>query len=116
LPDMEKFLRSSSYSFTFRPASCMPKQPVYVSSRAASCSRDGGGGDKGLYTRLSDHLPLVTHQQLQGLLATDCDAAGDLLITADAEGTHSVAGLAVHRLLACQLLQHLYMITRAAAA
>lgn len=48
------------------------------------------------------------HQQLHRLLAADGDRARDLLITADAERAHSVARLAEHRLLASQLLQHLW--------
>lgn len=52
-------------------------------------------------------LPQIAHQQLHGLLATDGDEAGDLLVTADTEGTHSEPGLTEHWLLASQLLQHL---------
>lgn len=46
-------------------------------------------------------------EQLHRLLATDGDGGGDLLVTADGEGAHGVARLAVHGLLAGKLLQDL---------
>mmetsp|Transcript_7096 Transcript_7096/g.12153 ORF Transcript_7096/g.12153 Transcript_7096/m.12153 type:complete len:214 (-) Transcript_7096:33-674(-) len=46
-------------------------------------------------------------QQLHGLLAAHCHAARDLLIAANGEGAHGVAGLSIHGHLARQLLQHL---------
>ena len=50
-----------------------------------------------------------THQQLHCFLATHCDRAGDLLIPANGECPHGVACPPKHRLLPCQLLQHLYI-------
>lgn len=47
------------------------------------------------------------YNQLHGLVSTDSDRAGDLLVTADAERAHGVSCTAKDWLLTCQLLQHL---------
>jgi len=49
----------------------------------------------------------ATLEDLLGLGATDGDVDGDLLVTADTEGTDGVAGLAVDGGLTAQLLEHL---------
>ena len=57
----------------------------------------------------SGKVVLQAHNQLHGLVATDGDGAGDLLVTADAERAHGVARASEHWLLAGQLLQHLHV-------
>lgn len=48
----------------------------------------------------------ATLEDLHGLFSADGDVDGDLLVTADAEGTEGVAGLGVDGLLAGELLEH----------
>ena len=48
-----------------------------------------------------------TYDEGERLLAANSHVAGDLLVTADTEGTHGVTGLGEHGLLASELLQHL---------
>lgn len=48
----------------------------------------------------------ATLEDLHGLLSADGDVDGDLLVTANAEGTEGVAGLGVDGLLAGELLKH----------
>lgn len=47
-----------------------------------------------------------TLQNFEGLLSTDGNVNGDLLVTSDSETTKSVSGLGVDRLLSSQLFQH----------
>lgn len=49
----------------------------------------------------------TTLEDLLGLGATDGDMDGNLFVTADTEGSHGIAGLAVHRRLTAQLFEHL---------
>lgn len=48
----------------------------------------------------------ATLKNFHGLFATDGHVHGDLLVTTDTEGTHSVAGLGVKGLLAGKALKH----------
>ena len=50
-----------------------------------------------------------TYNEGESLLAAHGHVASDLLVTADTEGTHGVAGLGEHGLLAGELLEHLFI-------
>ena len=54
---------------------------------------------------------MESYNQLKGLLASDGHKAGDLLVSPDSKGTDCVSGLSIHRLLSCQLRQHLQVMT-----
>ena len=76
------------------PRTILPQQATRCCCRHSSCVFSSAAGG--------------THQQLHRLLATHCDRAGDLLIPANGECAHGVACPPKHRLLPCQLLQHLH--------
>jgi hypothetical protein len=83
----------------------MPSHPIHIASEAQRRR-----------TRVGKVLPqqlVLLHleprlDELHRLVAADSHERGDLLVAADAEAPHRVARLAVDRLLAGQLLEHLH--------
>jgi hypothetical protein len=89
------------------PAAPRPAHRGPCAAAPSPASRQQAGGRAGPPSGARAARQRPSYQQLHGLVATDGHAGADLLVTTDAEGAHGVPGLAIHWLLAGQLLQHL---------
>ena len=87
-----------------RPKSPMTARPA----SACQTAQHHGNRDNHILVFVCCSAAGATHQQLHCLLATHGDRAGNLLIPANGECAHGVACPPKHRLLPCQLLQHLH--------